>query len=339
MTTNQIGDVVRVGEHVDAVPVEESAAVAHWHRKATDAEAALAAVTADRDALHAEISDAFELPRGISPAPGEMVRVCEMYREIIARQTVSDAALARVTAERDHWLGKATELHDGIARVTIERDAARTERDGFVAVLADRGMCSTCEAIHDALWSEAHRERGVLEMVDALRADAVRLTAERDEARAKLATAIDTHFVHMRRLTVEKEAAVGAGIAECERREKAEQRAAAVATICEALGMGEADDRTPAEAVQYIVSLRRQLATWQDEGVALYAALDLRDAQEGDRIAAWAEASGLRVCERCWYPCCDPRADMLAHPDGTPMSLCDACLDDDERASAEEGER
>lgn len=273
-----------------------------------------------------------------------------------------------------HWHTLAREAEAALYAMTAERDKA-------AEALAEREMCSTCDAIHDALWSEAHRGRSVLEMVDTLRTRADDLRAKLDDATAqhgvvrkerdaaladatRLSDDLRWACVQSRETTQKIVDAIGAagplGIVPAVDRILADRLAAlaqvtalqesaaengrlraeltaanaipcreATAKICDALGMGEADDRTPHGALRNIVSLRRQLATWQDEGTILYAALDLRDAQEGDRIAAWDAASCVRyVCVRCWYPCRESLASTR------PTALCDACEDDDDRDAA-----
>lgn len=441
----------------------------HWHAKHRDAEAALARltaewderarelhvqhhadvdavlalqadlarVTAERDSLRDEVSDAFELPRGVGPAPGEMVRLASEMRSAIARLTANRDAQANVTRT---WSARAiaaeekvTPLQEAAAengRLRAEVVRVTTERQSFAAETA-LAACAPRDAAIERLEAECTRLRTVATGYATTRRDrdAVATICEAlGIAQTPYAPTPDGALLAIRDLRAEL-------IAHTERTQEAREMLAsergALGKICEALGMGEADDRTPFGACEAIARLRAEvqksrkaeaalaticadlctpetpytatpagalqaiadmqaetiasaqranaareswasireqldawttricsaldmqpedgatlddavrvigeLCEWQREVTAaqnaadeLRATLATRDAQEGDRIAAWEKRTGRVACHRCWYP---------AHPimfDG--VLLCDACKGDDERASAEEGD-
>lgn len=332
----------------DAPPAEESAAVAHWHRKATDLEAALARMTADQDSRQRDWTGRW---MAVLWALHVVQEDGESYVDVTRRACKAGddlrADLARVTAERDAQIGltaAATETADAAVR---ERDDARRIVDHWTArIIALTGARIGVEP---------------LAAVRHIVTDRDECANERDAALAQV-TALQEAVAENGRLR-----------AECDRLRTAAAHYAttrrdrdAVATICEALGIAQTPyPATPDGALLAIRDLRAELSehaartqearemlrnseryvdkiaealggtvdgeavidaakrlrSWVaivDETIA--TRLATRDAQEGDRIAAWERVSGWPVCPRCWYP-----ADGV---DG----LCAACVGDDERA-------
>ena len=127
---------------------------------------------------------------------------------------------------------------------------------------------------------------------------------------------------HWHTLAREAEAALYAMTAE---------RDEAVAKICGALGMAQTPyQATPDGAVLAIRDLRAELIAHAARTQEARYMLAARDAQEGDRIAAWAARSDDVPCARCWYPA-PYRLEREKHE-----TLCDECRDDDRDAAAGE---
>jgi hypothetical protein len=210
--------------------------------------------------------------------------------------------------------------------------------------------------------ADAYR-KDVAVMVSQLRADVERLTKERDLARSSeriLRENMEDGALRTQREL--REALERQEALRVERDDAAQvvsdlralvlQKSKAVAQICDALG--DMPDRTPEGAVRVIASMRSSLTQEREgrfatleraekaerERVATMAAaresvdainrtmceaLAARDAQEGDRIAAWAERSEDVVCARCWYP-------APARWPAPAEALCNACNDEREES-------
>ncbi|MFA7295657.1 MAG: hypothetical protein WC211_00555 [Dehalococcoidia bacterium] len=290
-------------------PVEESAAVAHWHRKATEALAECERLRVEVERLKAECAAAWVQPDGAVLA-----------------------GFARLTAERDDWQRVAGDYLNS--------------RDQALAI------CREAEAERDRALVDAAR---LSDLMQARSADLARVAAERDDGIARTAIAeserddarrvVDQWTARIIALTgarigVEPLAAVrhivtdrdecakerDAALAENGRlRAGTVSRDAALTCIYDALRLTQAPyESSPAGALLAIRGLRAELTAHAARTQEAREMLATRDAQEGDRIAAWSYATGRAPCARCWYP-------TLFIGVGAP-ELCDACKGDDESA-------
>lgn len=312
----------------DTPPVEESAAVAHWHRKAADLEAALARVTAERD-------EARKIVDGVTT---ELRRACPNLATRGGHDTPHDVARGfylitkerdeacadrdQMRAERDVHACRIDDLRSKLDAATTQSGVVRKERDAAVAQVT---ALQEAVAENGRLRAEKEIDRSAAAAWEKIHGLLVAHTKSLETTLAERDTEIDGLRAECARLRT-----VATGYATTRRDRDA------VATICEALCTPATPyAATPDGALLAIRDLRAELIAHAERTQEAREMLATRDAQEGDRIAAWAEAGCRAACGRCWYPC---DAVPMHDRDGTP--ICDACAAPglNERASAEEGD-
>lgn len=260
----------------------------------------------DRDAV-ATICEALGIAQTpYAPTPdGALLAIRDLRAELIAHTERTQEAREMLASERGA-LGKICEALgmgeaddrtpfgacDAIARLRAEVQKSRKAEAALATICAD--LC-TPETPYTAT------PAGALQAIADMQAETI--------ASAQRANAARESWASIR-----------------------EQLDAWTTRICSALDMQPEDGATLDDAVRVIGELcewQREVTAAQNAADELRATLATRDAQEGDRIAAWAEADQLHfACVRCWYPC---NRNLSAT---TQTALCDACKGDDERASA-----
>lgn len=136
-----------------AAPVSESEAVTAWHLRATEAQAALAAMTAERDMWQRSARDYLD-------SRDDALRLC---------------------ADRDEWKRIAETTAQQVRGVTAERDEAKRRWDDDVAKVLTRETAAIRER------DEARSERDdAMRTWDVIRAEHVEMIREHAEERTRL---------------------------------------------------------------------------------------------------------------------------------------------------------